>query len=172
MIFPFNTREKYLDGNEQKRFDKFLKNEPLAGGIYTNKNGESRKVVKTAYPAGCRIEGRTVYNVFEKFGQTISLYHTPLATVTEKAEAKVWYQNVKTGEYGILYGSEWLKWLGIGFEYEPKKQWVPPPQIQARLNSEKKKAGKEVEAQDAIALKNKQPKPKNDFTISEDAKDA
>lgn len=170
MDFPFDKETTYLTNNEKKRLEKFLENKPFSGATYTNKKGESRKVLRIAYPTGCEIEHQTVYSTQVFRGRDVVFYHTPLATVSDKREAMVWYQKSE-GNYGDVTGSAWLTWLGEDFGYEPKKQWEPPTQIKARLEGEMSRSIKEKEAKLSIEAKIKPKTAKNNFSITDDAQD-
>jgi len=126
----FNTGQAYLTRAELDHIAFVIENEPLGGSVYKGENGELRKVFRVAYPTGV-ITNDTVYT------ENHEHYHTPLATVTESREAKVWYIDVKTGGHHICYSREWFEWLGKGKMTQGKPSFEASPAVKRQLDAQR-----------------------------------
>ena len=108
MEYPFKAGYEYFKPAEQKHIDAFLASGTKTGLKFTNKDGETREVMRIDLPTGVITE-QTVW--LTERGAKEKRYHTPCATVSESREAMVSYRN-SDGSWGRVKSSEWLKWVG------------------------------------------------------------
>jgi len=115
MIYPFNTKQTYLSDVQQQHFESFRAVEPKIGYIYTNSDGESRKVNNVLYPLGVVTEG-SVYTLPLSNGSRN--YHTPIAKAPNGLSQVQWVD--EEGNMHVSTSQEWMEWIDSGTKAKQK----------------------------------------------------
>jgi len=131
MRFPFKVGVPYFTQDQLNHVAFVVENEPLSGAIYKNDKKEQRKVFRVAYPTGL-ITNDTVYDEDHP-----EMYHTPLATVGESREAKIWFIHFPSGEHDVCYSREWFEWLGDGKLVKNKPDFEAAPNVKRQIDAAK-----------------------------------
>jgi hypothetical protein len=146
--------KKYLTDKEIQAFNEFLEKEPVCGCTYRNPNGEERVCLKVAYPRGVITRDTAYETITIGFGpteQTYRYFSTPLATIKDSKEPRVWWEGIAKSATDIppskaCSASEWFEWLGDGGISKEKPEMEIKPADARRIGAMRAKEMKGAEA--------------------------